>query len=90
MLHAKVFVLASTAALLVQGAVASGEHGGDPSEIVCSGEPLSDYNLNLAIVSVFVLLIISFIGAAFPALLALKRHPYLILAIKFGKLILST
>jgi len=49
------------------------------------GEPLSDYNLDLAILSVFVMLIISFMGAAFPALLAIKRHPYLILAIKFGK-----
>jgi hypothetical protein len=78
-------VLALAAAGLLQGALASGEHGIDESEILCEGEPLSDYNLNLAITSVFVLLIISFLGAAFPALLALKRHPYLILAIKFGK-----
>ena len=81
----KAIVLASAAAVLLQGARASGEHGADESEIVCEGEPLSDYNLDLAIISVFVLLIISFMGAAFPALLAIKRHPYLILAIKFGE-----
>lgn len=77
--------IAFAAALLLQGAQASGEHGSEPDEIVCEGEPLSAYNLDLAIISVFVLLIISFIGAGFPALLAIKRHPYLILSIKFGE-----
>lgn len=88
MLQRKVLVLAFTGALLLQGAWASA--GEDASEIVCEGEPLSDYNLDLAITSVFVLLIISFMGAAFPALLALKRHPYLILSIKFGEFSLNT
>jgi|694.fasta_scaffold67274_3 hypothetical protein len=80
-----VLVLASAAALLLSPVVrASADHGAEESEILCDGEPLSDYNLDLAITSVFVMLVISFIGAAFPALLAIKRHPYLILAIKFG------
>jgi hypothetical protein len=82
----KVLVLAPAAALLLsQKVLASPDHGAEESEILCEGEPLSDYNLDLAIISVFVMLIISFIGAAFPALLAIKRHPHLILAIKFGK-----
>lgn len=50
----------------------------------CNGAPGLDYNLDLAISSVFVILVISFLGAAFPALLALRRHPYLVLSIKFG------
>ena len=42
------------------------------------------YNLTLAIVSVFVLWIVSFAGAAFPLLTSLSRHPYLVLSIRLG------
>ena len=85
MIHRIAFGLPLAGVLLLVGASASPEHGQEESEISCDGEPLSDYNLNLAIASVFVMLVVSFMGAAFPALLALKRHPYLILAIKFGE-----
>ena len=42
------------------------------------------YNLTLAIVSVFVLWIVSFAGAAFPLLTSLSRHPYLVMSIRLG------
>ena len=77
-----------SAITLLQGAAA--QSSSSPSDATtadtnqCDGAPLEDYNLTLAIISVFVVLILSFIGAAFPALLALKRHPYLILTIKLG------
>ena len=44
----------------------------------------SNYNLNLAITSVFVVGVVSFLGAGYPLLLAIKRHPWLIMGIKFG------
>ena len=47
-------------------------------------EDMNDsYNLNLSIISVFVLWAVSFAGAAFPLLLAFE-HPWLILGIKYG------
>ena len=75
--------LAAAAAQLAAGAEA------EPSDelsaaLECAAEAPSDYNLGLAIASVFIVLIVSFMGAAFPALLALKRHPWLVIAIKFG------
>ena len=80
--------MGASAALLPQGAWAGppsdAEIAGEEADVHCDAEPLADYNLNLAIGSVFVMLIISFAGAAFPALLALKRHPSLVLAIKLG------
>lgn len=69
--------------MAVQVAQAGGE-GGSESGISCEGALAEDYNMGLAIASVFILLVVSFVGAGFPALLALKRHPYLVLAIKFG------
>eukprot|EP00889_Picochlorum_renovo_P000655 jgi/Picre1/27685/NNA_000649.t1 len=42
------------------------------------------YNLDLAIASVFVVWFVSFLGAGFPLLLAIKRHPWVVMAIKFG------
>lgn len=42
------------------------------------------YNLTLAIVSVFVLWVVSFMGAGFPLLLAIKRHPWIVMAIRLG------
>ena len=42
------------------------------------------YNLTLAIVSVFVLWIVSFMGAAYPLLLSLSRHPYIVMSIRLG------
>ena len=77
-------LVSSLLAASLVGAYGSADHGAEASEVVCNSEPLEDYNMHLAIVSVFVILIISFLGAAFPALLALKRHPYLVLSIKLG------
>ena len=42
------------------------------------------YNLTLAIVSVFVLWIVSFMGAAYPLLLSLSRHPHIVMSIRLG------
>lgn len=52
------------------------DHHGDEED--------SSYNLTLAIVSVFVLWVVSFLGAGFPLLLAIKRHPWIIMAIRLG------
>jgi zinc transporter 1/2/3 len=54
------------------------------SVVDCGSSSGASYNMQLAIASVFVLFAISFVGASFPALLALRRHPYLVLSIKFG------
>lgn len=83
MVSRKVLITLLGVALLAS-AHGSADNGVEGSEIVCDAEPLESYNMHLAVVSVFVMLIISFAGAAFPALLAIKRHPYLILAIKLG------
>ncbi|MEO2191372.1 MAG: ZIP family metal transporter, partial [bacterium] len=40
--------------------------------------------MTLAIVSVFVVWIVSFAGAAFPLLTSLSRHPYLVMSIRLG------
>lgn len=72
-------------ALLIAAAVPLAQANPTTDEESCtSSDPAMDYNLNLAIVSVFVLLVVSFIGAGFPALLALRRHPWLVLGIKLG------
>lgn len=60
----------------------SSNNGG--SVVDCGSSSGASYNMQLAIASIFVLFAISFIGASFPALLALRRHPYLVLSIKFG------
>jgi len=75
------YILGAAAALEV--ACASPDADSE-TQADCDGAVALDYNLNLAIASVFILWVISFFGAAFPALLALKRHPYLEYAIKFG------
>jgi zinc transporter 1/2/3 len=54
------------------------EHGDDHDD------DDDNYNLNLAIASVFVLWVVSFIGAGFPLLLAVKQHPWIVMAIRFG------
>jgi len=51
----------------------------------CSGSAPESYNLDLAIASVFVLWVVSFLGAAFPLVLWWKeKSPVLLLAVKFG------
>ena len=42
------------------------------------------YDLGLAIASVFVVGAVSFAGAAFPCLLAINRHPWIVNSVKFG------
>lgn len=59
------------------------EHEGEHEEDHDHEED-DNYNLTLAIVSVFVLWVVSFIGAGFPLLLAIKRHPWIIMAIRLG------
>ena len=56
---------------------------GDDDEDCGSSTPES-YNLDLAIASVFVLWVVSFLGAAFPLLLLWRRSLNLLLAVKFG------
>lgn len=50
----------------------------------CSGSAPESYNLDLAIASVFVLWVVSFLGAGFPLLLLYRRSRALLLAVKFG------
>lgn len=52
------------------------EHGDDHDD--------DGYNLTLAIVSIFVLWVVSFAGAAYPLLLKLSRHPYIVMSIRLG------
>ena len=53
----------------------------DSSENSCSIEDMGSYNLGFAIASVFVILIVSFIGFMTPILLSTSRTPYLQLLI---------
>eukprot|EP00890_Picochlorum_soloecismus_P001834 jgi/Picsp_1/2651/NSC_00881-R1_cation transporter len=60
------------------------EHAEEEHDEEHEDEPTDSYDLGLAIASVFVVGVVSFIGAGFPVLLELKRHPWLVLAIKLG------
>ena len=60
------------------------EHAEEEHDEEHEEEHTDSYNLGLAIASVFVVGVVSFIGAGFPVLLELKRHPWLVLAIKLG------
>ena len=83
----------------VVGVLAGGTHGAScdhvTDEVHGDGELHEDhehdhedtddgYNLGLAIASVFIVGVVSFIGAGYPLLLALKRHPWMVMGIKFG------
>lgn len=83
-------LLAGALSVALPGALAGPDHGESAGEVHCDGEALEDYNMTLAITSVFVVWILSLAGAAFPTILALKRHPYIILAIKMGEYTLQT
>lgn len=93
--HALVLVLLHLLLSMLGVVNASAMHGGDcVRETTVAGEEDDhedhedhegeDYNLTLAIVSVFVLWVVSFIGAGFPLLLAIKQHPWIIMAIRLG------